>query len=208
MLVTPDGFRVAAGFTATLQLQLLDAAGDQKNVDLGQIPTGRPRTLRAGVPCQAGCTVEQLVVSTYFGAGYSGRLAIGDVRVAGGATDLPGAAADWRPGVAEVNRVEAAAGGPGTLALRRVSDVRDRYDASIPAWSLQLGVLAAVAGLLLAALALVLLVASTWRRRSRDLACLGLSGVRRRGLGRVAVGEQLPIVLLAVLVGAGCGLLG
>ena len=68
--------------------------------------------------------------------------------------------------------------------------------------------LAAAAGLLLAALVLVLLVASTWRRRSRDLACLGLSGVPRRGLDRVAVGEQLPVVLLAVLVGAGCGLLG
>jgi ABC-type antimicrobial peptide transport system permease subunit len=71
-----------------------------------------------------------------------------------------------------------------------------------------LGVLAAAAGLLLAALVLVLLVASTWRRRSRDLACLGLTGVPRRGLSRVAVGEQLPVVLLAVLVGAGCGLLG
>ena len=30
----------------------------------------------------------------------------------------------------------------------------------------------------------------------------------RRALGRVAVGEQLPIVLLAVLTGGGCGLLG
>jgi hypothetical protein len=31
--------------------------------------------------------------------------------------------------------------------------------------------------------------------------------VPRRALARVAVGEQLPIVLLAVLVGGGCGLL-
>jgi len=92
--------------------------------------------------------------------------------------------------------------------VRRVSDVRHSYDSAVPAWSLQLGVLAAAAGLLLAALVLVLLVASTWRRRSRDLACLGLAGVPRRGLSRVAVGEQLPVVLLAVLVGAGCGLLG
>jgi hypothetical protein len=92
--------------------------------------------------------------------------------------------------------------------VRRVSDVRASYDSSVPAWSLQLGVLAAAAGLVLAALVLMLLVASTWRRRSRDLACLGLTGVPRRGLGRIAVGEQLPVVLLAVLVGAGCGLLG
>ncbi len=322
LLVTPDGFRVADGKAATLQLQLLDAAGDQKNVDLGRIPTDRPQTLRAAVPCQAGCTVVQLGVTTLYGTGYGGRLTIGDVRVAGGGTDLPGTAADWRPGRLEANSVEAAAATPGTLGLRlsndgktalgvtsgwfpaalpavvvgpgtpsagavlgtglngadrplariaslpsapavagaaalvdldllrhwgsragrsarlqvwfdtedpaalervraalrrhgveisgvrRVSDVRGSYDASVPAWSLQLGVLAAVAGLLLAALVLVLLVASTWRRRSRDLACLGMTGVPRRGLGRVAVGEQLPIVVLAVLVGAGCGLLG
>ena len=92
--------------------------------------------------------------------------------------------------------------------VRRLSDARAGYDASVPAWSLQLGVLAAVAGLLLAALVLVLLVASTGRVRSRDLACLGLSGVPRPALGRIAVGEQLPIVLLAVLAGAGCGLAG
>jgi putative ABC transport system permease protein len=92
--------------------------------------------------------------------------------------------------------------------VRRLSAVHASYDASVPAWSLQLGVLAAVAGLLLAALVLVLLVVSTWRRRTRDLACLGLSGVPRRGLRRIAVGEQLPTVLLAVLAGAGCGVLG
>jgi hypothetical protein len=327
LLVTPDRFRVADDFAAHLQLQLLDALGEQKNIDLGLIPTDKPATLRAAVPCQAGCTVVQFAVSAIFGIGYSGRLAISDVRVPGGRTDLPGTAADWRAGVAGANRVEVATGAPGTLAVRmsndgksqlglpsrwfptalpavivgpgspppggrstgavlgntlngaqldltgiaslprapavagpaalvdlgllqhwgdrvgrtarmqawfdtedpavlaevstalqragieisgvrRVSDVRDSYDTSVPAWSLQLGVLAAAVGLLLAALVLVLLVASTWRRRSRDLACLGLTGVPRRGLSRVAVGEQLPVVLLAVLVGAGCGLLG
>jgi putative ABC transport system permease protein len=35
-----------------------------------------------------------------------------------------------------------------------------------------------------------------------------MSGVPRSALGRIAVGEQLPIVLLAVLAGAGCGLAG
>jgi hypothetical protein len=327
MVVTPDRFRVANDFPAHLQLQLLDAVGGQKNVDLGLIPTGKPATLRATVPCEAGCTVVQFAVSAFFGTGYGGRLTISDVRVPGGRTDLPGTAADWRAVVADANRVEVADGAPGALAVRmsndgrsqlglgsrwfpaalpalivgpgiapagarsagtvlgntlnggqlnltgigslprapavdgpaavvdvgllqhwgsragsgarmqvwfdtedpavlaevrtalqragieisgvrRVSDVRDSYDTSVPAWSLQLGVLAAAAGLVLAALVLVLLVASTWRRRSRDLACLGLTGVPRRGLGRVAVGEQLPIVLLAVIVGAGCGLLG
>ena len=328
LVVTPDRFRVANDSAAHLQLQLLDALGEQKNIDLGPIPsTGEPVTLRAGVPCQAGCTVVQFAVSAYYGTGYSGRLTISAVRVAGGRTDLPGTAGDWRAGVADDNRVDASTGASGTLVLRmsndgrdqlglasrwfpaalpalivgpgiapagarsagtvlgntlnggqlnlagigalprapavdgpaavvdlgllqhwgsragrtarmqawfdtedpavldqvrtalqragieisgvrRVSDVRHSYDSAVPAWSLQLGVLAAAAGLLLAALVLVLLVASTWRRRSRDLACLGLTGVPRRGLSRVAVGEQLPVVLLAVLVGAGCGLLG
>lgn len=111
---------------------------------------------------------------------------------------------------AALARVRDALRGQGieVSGVRRLSEVRASYDASVPAWSLQLGVLAAVAGLLLAALVLVLLVASTWRRRSRDLACLGMGGVPRRGLGRIAVGELLPTVVLAVLAGGGCGLLG
>ena len=111
---------------------------------------------------------------------------------------------------AALDRVRAALRPAGieVAGVRRVSEVRAAYDTSVPAWSLQLGVLAAVAGLLLAALVLVLLVASTWRRRSRDLACLAMTGMPQRALGRVAVGEQLPIVLLAVLAGGGCGLLG
>ena len=32
-----------------------------------------------------------------------------------------------------------------------------------------------------------------------------MSGVPRRGLGRIAVGEQLPVVFLAVLAGADAG---
>jgi putative ABC transport system permease protein len=111
---------------------------------------------------------------------------------------------------AELDRVRTALSRAGIeiSGVRRLSAVRASYDTSVPAWSLQLGVLAAVAGLLLAALVLILLVVSTWRRRTRDLACLGLSGVPRSGLRRVAVGELLPTALLAVLAGAGCGVLG
>ncbi|HEY6747374.1 MAG TPA: FtsX-like permease family protein [Mycobacteriales bacterium] len=92
--------------------------------------------------------------------------------------------------------------------VHRVSDVRRSYEASVPSWSLQLGGLVAVAALLFAGLVIVLVVAGAWRRRSRDLACLALSGVPRRGLGRMASGEQLPVVFLAVLAGAACGQLG
>jgi putative ABC transport system permease protein len=320
LLVTPAKFQVGGeGQVGTLLMTVLDAGGNQRNVDLGELPTRGPARLGAALNCAAGCTVVGFSVSVTYGAAYSGRLTIGAVRVPGGRTDLPGTVADWRPGIERLGRVDPLAAGPGALALRlagdgrttpvltsrwfpaplpavvtgsaggtvvgrgltgsdrtmtaiaalprapsldgaaavvdldllshwggragsgarievwfgsedpavldrvraalrragveisgvrRVSEVRASYDASVPAWSLQLGVLAAVAGLLLAALVLVLLVASTWRRRTRDLACLGLIGVPRRGLRRAAVGEQLPAALLAVLAGAGCGVLG
>jgi hypothetical protein len=316
-LATPSGFDVDGGAPAALRLEFLDPAGDQKAVEFGPLPTTGPRTLSAAVPCATGCTVIGLAISVDYGTRHHGQLGISEVRAGGGSTDLPGTAADWQPGVDQLDRISAAgpglslrvdsdgrstpllasrwfpaalpalvvdAGGadtvlgsgftgsnrtmaavselprapglagpaavvdldllqhwgsragkatriqvwfdtedPAALArvrgaldragieisgVRRLSEVRAGYAASVPAWSLQLGILAAVAGLLLAALVLVLLVASTWRRRSRDLACLGMSGVPRRGLGRVAVGEQLPVVLLAVLAGGGCGLLG
>jgi hypothetical protein len=111
---------------------------------------------------------------------------------------------------AALDRVRSALQGAGieVAGVRRVSEVRAAYDRSVPAWSLELGVLAAVVAVALAGLVLVLLAAATGRRRSRDLACLRMSGVPRRGLARVATGEQLPVVLLAVLAGAGCGLVG
>lgn len=319
---TPDdGLEVdVPGGEVVLTLQLLDAAGGQRNVSLGQFRADRPRALRAAVPCTDGCTVLGLTLAPEYSVFVRGVVTLSDVRVTGGSTDLPGTAADWRDGVAEGHLVSAEVAPPGRLQLdlassgvetagltstyfpealpavvsgggsggailgdtlrgedrrmagvaelprtpavaeagvvvdldllqhwgsrtgdnsriqvwfdsedpavletvrtalqgagveisgvRRVSDVRDAYATSVPAWSLQLGVLAAVVGLLLAALVLVLLMASTWRRRSRDLACLGLSGVPRRALGRVAVGEQLPVVLISVLVGGACGLAG
>jgi putative ABC transport system permease protein len=319
LLVTPATFEVAADRqAATLLLTLLDAAGNQRNIDLGRIPTAGPARLGSALSCSDGCTVVGFSVSVTYAAAYSGAFTVGDVRVPDGRTDLPGTVADWRPGADRLARIDPAAAGrdlvlrvagdgrttpvltsrwfpiplpavvtgstggtvvgrgitggsqpmttiaalprapsldgaaaivdldllahwgtragtgariqvwfdtedPATLdrvrtalsgagveisGVRRASAVRASYDASVPAWSLQLGVLAAVAGLLLAALVLVLLVVSTWRRRTRDVACLALSGVPRRGLRRAAIGEQLPTALLAVLAGAGCGVLG
>ncbi len=92
------------------------------------------------MPCQAGCTVVQLAVSAYFGTGYSGRLTISDVRVAGGRTDLPGTAADWRASIADANRVDVAAAAAGTLAVRMSNDGKSQlgltsrwFPAALPA---------------------------------------------------------------------------
>ena len=322
LLVTPEGFQPSPA-DAYLQLNLISSAGDTTSVNLGTIPTAGARTLGAAVPCTGGCTVAALTVVAYPSARYHGRMVISRVTVTGGSTNLPGTVADWRPGIAEPDRVEAVGDSPGALAVslvndgltglgmtsrwlpttlpavlagsstdptgrtvngnllnghdlvlvgvallprapglpgpaalvdldllqrwgtrvaksaqiqvwfdsedparlatvraalerggvelkdvRRLSDVRRSFDASVPAWSLQLGVPVAIAGLVIATLVLVFLVASTFRRRARDLACLRMSGVPARGLRRAVVGEQLPITLLAVLAGAACGLLG
>lgn len=89
-----------------------------------------------------------------------------------------------------------------------VPEARASFDASIAAWSLQLAVVVGIAGLAIAVLVLLVVAATTWRLRSRDFAALRMTGVSRRAVVRIATGEQLPIVVLAVLAGATCGLVG
>ena len=323
-----DAGRLAGGprLDPHFQLELLGPAGDQRNVDLGPIPTappahhGRGRGLPDRVHGRRADPSPPISASATAGASGSATSRCGAAR-----TDLPGTAADWRPGVDRQNRVEAAAGGPGALSVRFDSDGRTtpvltsrwfperapgarrragrhrhrgrrgrhRTQRREPIDLAGVGTLPRAPGLAGAAAivdldlllhwgsragrtALIQVWFDTedpaavervraalqrdgieisrvrrvsevratpttrpyrpgacswgswppspgccsprsswscsspaaWRRRSRDLACLGLSGVPRRGLGRVAVGEQLPTVLLAVLVGGGCGLLG
>jgi hypothetical protein len=89
-----------------------------------------------------------------------------------------------------------------------VPQARASYDASIAAWSLQLAVVVGMAGLAIALLVLLVVAATTWRLRSRDFAALRMTGVSRPAVVRIAAGEQLPIVVLAVLAGTACGLVG
>jgi predicted lysophospholipase L1 biosynthesis ABC-type transport system permease subunit len=90
----------------------------------------------------------------------------------------------------------------------RVSQARRTLDRSVAAWSLALASLVGLAALLLAVLALVVMAASTWAARARDLASLRMSGLSRAQISRVAAGEQVPIVALAVLFGGVCGVVG
>lgn len=82
------------------------------------------------------------------------------------------------------------------------------YDQSASAWSLQLALVVGAAALLVAALVMVVVVATSWRLRARDYASLRMAGLPRRLVTAVSVGEQLPVVALAVLVGAACGVVG
>jgi predicted lysophospholipase L1 biosynthesis ABC-type transport system permease subunit len=89
-----------------------------------------------------------------------------------------------------------------------VSERRRALDQTSAAWSLELAVLVGAAAVVLAGLVLLVLCAASWRSRSRDLAALQVNGVPRAALSAIAVTEQVPVVALAVLVGAACGVVG
>ncbi len=89
-----------------------------------------------------------------------------------------------------------------TAAAQRV------YDQTAATWGLQLGTVVGGAAAVIAALVLLIAVATTWRIRSRDYAALRMSGLPRRTLIVVSVGEKLPLVLVSVVLGVVCGVLG
>lgn len=93
----------------------------------------------------------------------------------------------------------------GTTSL---AGVRQGYDESTAAWSLQLAALVGAAALVIALLVLVVSAASSWRFRTRDLAALRMSGVPSRSIGAMAVAAQLPAVVVGVAAGALAGLVG
>jgi putative ABC transport system permease protein len=93
----------------------------------------------------------------------------------------------------------------GTTTL---SSVRQSYDASVAAWSLQLAALVGLAALLIALLVLVVSAVSGWRFRTRDFAALRMSGVPHRSIRSVAVAAQFPAVLVGIVAGGLSGLLG
>ena len=82
-----------------------------------------------------------------------------------------------------------------------------RYAASAAAWSMQLALVVGLLAVLVVALALVVLVQTSASERSRDYAGLRMAGLSRRGVGRVAVGELLPVVVIGAVLGTGAGLL-
>lgn len=96
----------------------------------------------------------------------------------------------------------------GVVKTTRLSDIRQQYDESASAWSVALGLVVGLAAIGVALLLLAVLAVSGWRVRVRDLSALWLSGVRRRDVRRLAWTAQLPAVVVGVLVGAACGLVG
>jgi hypothetical protein len=89
-----------------------------------------------------------------------------------------------------------------------VGGVRDELDASIAAWSLALALVVGGAGLAIDLLVLLVVAATTWRLRAPEVTALRMSGVSGASVVRIAAGEQLPVVLLAVVAGSVCGVVG
>ncbi|MFT4286082.1 FtsX-like permease family protein [Nocardioides sp.] len=89
-----------------------------------------------------------------------------------------------------------------------LTEVRRRYDESTAAWSLDLAAVVGLVALLVALLALLVMAATTWRQRTRDLAALWLAGVPRRQARWITVLASLPAVVVAAIAGTACGALG
>jgi putative ABC transport system permease protein len=91
--------------------------------------------------------------------------------------------------------------------VARISAARATLDESAATWSMQLGVLVGLACLVVAGIGLAIGGAASWRSRARDLAVLRLNGVPERDARRISLGEQLPMVAVAVVTGAAAGVL-
>jgi len=116
----------------------------------------------------------------------------------------------WLADAASVPAVTAAleSAGVGVTHQELRSDRQALFDNSASAWGLQLALVVGVVALLIAALVILLVAATSWRSRSRDYAALRMAGVGGAALRRVGLAEQCTVVLVGVLVGALCGLLG
>jgi hypothetical protein len=93
------------------------------------------------------------------------------------------------------------------LSVARESDARTSLAQSPSAWSLQLGALVAVACLLVSGLGLVIAGTASWAARTRDLAVVRLNGMTARSVRQMALGEQVPAIVVGSVVGALAGVI-
>ncbi|HMM96915.1 FtsX-like permease family protein [Phycicoccus sp.] len=97
--------------------------------------------------------------------------------------------------------------GVTVLGEHRAADAAAAYARSAPGWSLRLGAVLAVLALVVAGAAVAAVVGSAAPAARREYAAARLLGAGRRAVGRVALGELLPPVVVGVLVGAVSGFL-
>lgn len=100
------------------------------------------------------------------------------------------------------------AAGVDVLATQLLSDRKALFDHSAAAWGLQLALVVGLAALIVAVLVVLLVAASSWRSRTRDLSALRMAGVPRRTLRSASVLEQVTLVAVGVFGGAVAGQVG
>ncbi|MEI7054399.1 FtsX-like permease family protein [Nocardioides sp. CCNWLW239] len=103
---------------------------------------------------------------------------------------------------------ELAGNGVYAADTRTLAGVRRGLDSSMASWSLWLGGVVGIAAVLLAVVALTVLTVTSWRERAVDLTALRMAGVDRRTVARIPTDAQLLSVLVGVLAGAACGVIG
>ena len=112
------------------------------------------------------------------------------------------------PAAAPAVRAALAKAGLDVRSEARRADQQALFDNSASAWGLQLALVVGIVALIIAGLVLVLVAATSWRTRTRDYAALRMAGVTGRALRSVGLAEQGIVVLVSVLVGAVCGIVG
>lgn len=92
------------------------------------------------------------------------------------------------------------------LSTSHPDELEAAYGRSAAAWSLLLAVAVAVLSVLVAAVGIIVLAATSWRARSRDYAGLRLVGLRPRGVTLLAQLETLPVIVCSAMLGVAVGL--
>ncbi|CCH77869.1 conserved membrane hypothetical protein [Nostocoides japonicum T1-X7] len=98
--------------------------------------------------------------------------------------------------------------GIAVTQVDRAAELARSYERSAAAWTLRLARWTAVLALLAALLGMVVLVANSWRSRSRDLAALRMSGLTERAVRGAALRELVPLAAAGVVVGVVAGSVG
>lgn len=92
--------------------------------------------------------------------------------------------------------------------VRTAAEADVVYDRSASGWGLQLALFGGVLAVLLAGLVLAIVAVTGWRATVHDLAALRVSGVGQRAIARALRTEHLVSVVVGVLLGTVCALVG
>jgi putative ABC transport system permease protein len=228
-LLDPPSYALAdvqsdgAGLTLTTY-----SGGDRAGMLHGDVPLRIP-ALTAGVERLPGQTANTFTAGRLDGLtqtyrsvgtvaavpGLPGSAGVVDIDLLARLSDRPSSSTTYQVWLADgspanVKRQTTALGqhGIGVTAIHTTAERAAELNDTGSVWSLRLGLVAGVAGVLVAMAVLVIGVITSLRSRRYDVAALGVSGVSQRITAGATVGEQLALSGIGSLVGALCGVIG